>query len=1108
MDSIAFDQPWLLLLWPILAVGVALLGLRWLVALDAVRRWTAIVLRLALLAVIVLMLAGLQAVQTRQNLTVFALLDQSESVQRFAEPPALDDSPNEAADGENQRSIQRWAQRYLRRASDGKQKDDQFGWLRYDAQPSIEKLPGSGIRLQSGTVDAAREGTDTAAAIRQALPIVPEGGRLVLISDGNETSAAGSAGSAVARSELLAAARDAKAKNIAIDVLPLRYRVKQEAIVEGVYAPTEARRGQTVQLRVVLRATQPMAGQLHLLHDRNAVDLNGDAPGKATPVTTNDWTRETESNLPNAPQPKNASNANEASAPQNNANDDASPSPSNNGKETNGNRAAPDNKRSDKTGQYVAVKPIELPLAYSGVNQFEAAFEPATDQARQADRADNNAARGFTIVHGKGRVLFVSNVPGQQGNILPSALKDRGIALDVVSPTGLPGNISQLQRYDAVVFQNVPAERVTVPQQKMLARYVNDLGGGFVMVGGPKSFGAGGWTNSPIDRILPVDCQVPSQTVLPSGGLALVIDRSGSMAGRKQRLANEAGVLALKTLYPEDRISVIAFDNSATRIVPLQPNSDPPKIASKVRSIRSGGGTNIYAGLNKAYEDLAPLETQDAAVKHIILLTDGHSQTGNPIDLARKMSKAGISLSTVGVGPRKKDAFLQQLAQMTGGKYHPINNPNNLPQVFIKEARRIRKNLIKEQTFTPKVYPAKSPIMAGLSNVPKLKGLVLTGEKDDPRVFMPILGKEGEPVFAHWQVGLGRAAAFTSDATARWASDWVQWPGYGDFWAAVMRRISRPSASQSADLMTHIEAGTLRVRLDAASVSDQARFANNLSVQGSVLKPNGQTEPVTLQQTGPGVYETTMSAPSSGNYIATLFVESPNGQRRTVFGGATKTPGNELRQFRSNPAVLKRIAQTTGGEVLDPAKPQNARLFSRERTFTARSIQPMWRPLLVIALVLLLLDVANRRIAWEPRAIAAWGRARVQALAAMMTHRRVESEQTLGALKGRREQTREQYQAQSAAAANTEGTRQQPDAAQAEAPTRTARFDVGKHATPSGDFTEAVGAASEQTDTAVAEQTQPAQGEDQQSAGESTGSRLRAAKQRTRQKLGREDNES
>ena len=195
-------------------------------------------------------------------------------------------------------------------------------------------------------------------------------------------------------------------------------------------------------------------------------------------------------------------------------------------------------------------------------------------------------------MHGKGRVLVVDHLGAPSGRILPEALREHGIDLDVVPPAGLPRRLDALQRYDAVILQNVPADAVSSRQQKMLARYVNDLGGGLIMIGGVDSFAAGGWTNSPVDRVLPVSCQIPSQTVLPSGALVIVLDRSGSMGANvsgsaysQQELANEAAVLALATLYPQDLVGVIAFDHSPKWVVKLQFNSDAAAVAK--RSARS-----------------------------------------------------------------------------------------------------------------------------------------------------------------------------------------------------------------------------------------------------------------------------------------------------------------------------------------------------------------------------------------------------------------------------------------------------------------------------------------------------------------------------------------
>lgn len=989
---IHFDHPealWLLLL----AVPVVALGVRSLATMDRTRRWSAIGLRLVVLTLLVLILSGVQAVRWHEDLTVIAVSDQSESIRRFAQPPRKipTDQTEGGANQQEPVAIEDWLQDWLRHNSRGHYPDDRLGVITFDGRPIVQSLPSADLDSDTTSPSTPTTGTDIASAIRLGMALFPadSGKRLVLISDGNDTISPDG-------SDLLAVAREARAAGIPVDVLPIDYRVTNEVLVEGVYAPVESREGQTVSLRVVLRATAPAEGLLHLKHDGHLIDLNGPAIGAGLPVHLDRWADQQPTPAPEeaAPEP-----LVEAGSTNNNHNDQLTG-------------------RTDG-GRFVWMRKIEVPLALAGANRFEVVFEPAQGQDTIVT---NNKAESFTLVHGKGRLLIVDNLGSPAGRILPNALREHGIESTVVSGRQIPNRLTTLQRYDAVILQNVPIEMVSTKQQKLLARYVNDLGGGLVMVGGVDSFGAGGWTHSPVDQVLPVSCQVPNQTVLPSGALVLVLDRSGSMASgvtgsrySKQELANESAVLALQTLYPQDMIGVVAFDNSPQWIVQLRMNSSPQRVAKLVRSIQPGGGTNIYPALVEAYEALAPLQAQDAAVKHVILLTDGQSQDGRYYEIVGKMVHSGITVSTVGVGDDVNAAVLGLIAQMSGGTYYPISDPSKLPQVFIKEARTIRKNLVKEVTFDPQVVATGSPIMSGFASVPPLHGFVVTGAKNG--AYTPILGPEGEPIFAHWQVGLGRTAAFTSDATNRWSAPWLQWGGYADFWARVVRAVARPSASREFDLLTSFEKDKLKIRLDAVSDAGTKRreaggssFVNFLQVAGTVLGPDGRPQPVTLHQTGPGVYEVALPTQEPGNYIVSLFVQgnaSGSGdadQRHVVFSGAIKPEGTELRRFRSNRARLEQVAQITGGRVLDPTSRHTQTLFDRGSITASRSIRPLWRPLMFGLLSVFLLDVAIRRIAWDFASVMRWVTQRFEVLGRMMKSREDEAATTLDALKKRANQ--------------------------------------------------------------------------------------------------------
>jgi Ca-activated chloride channel homolog len=944
-----FEHPqhlWLLLL----AIPVVWLGLRSLATLDTGRRWLAIAIRLTLIFVLVFILAGFQMVKQHNDMTVVAVVDQSESVQRFARPGKTNPLPS--VDPEASGDI--WALKYLAQASDSRRSDDKIALVGFDGKPYVRAMPSSDLNFDPGAIVQPVDGSDIASSIRLAMAMFPanNGKRMVLVSDGNDTVAGALA--------MLDAAREAKAAGIPIDVLPIEYKVDNEVTVDAVYNPVEARQGQTVGLRIVLRATSPARGQVYIKHDGTLLVLGNKGVNGAS-VKESDWTPEAYDSLTNTP----ANAANPVAA---------QTQPASGGGGMANLPGMPGYTADGKVSRYVCIKTVDLPLAYSGINRFEVEFQPEKgfDQL-----PGNNKAESFALVSGKGKTLFVDGVGGDPGNILPKNLLARGYDITVIPPENFPTRLADLQRYDCVIFQNVPIDNILPGQQGNLSRYVTELGGGFVMIGGPDSFGAGGWTGSSIDKLLPVECQIPNQKIMPSGALCIVLDHSGSMAApvagtnkSQQDCANEAAVLAIQTLYPDDMVCVVVFDSGADIVVPMGRVGNASSITRAVRSISPAGGTDIVSGLEKAATVVNKLSPKEAAVKHVLLLTDGQSADGNYRDIIGSIVKSGGTLSTVGVGDGVNGSLLQNLAQMGGGTYYPIKNPKTLPQVFIKEARTIRKKLIKEENFIPTIVSTGSPITAGISGYPAMKGYVLTGEKRDARVFTPLVGPEREPIFAHWQIGLGRSAAFTSDASNRWATPWLAWNGYSDFWVRTLRLIARPGNDSRIDMTAVADNGKLKIKLDAAGTLQEMRksgsqFVDFMRVKGSVVAPDGTVQTVSLLQTGPGLYEAETTADLPGSYIVSLIADDNQGNRHAVFGGTTRPPGNELRRFESNRSILEQVAQITGGRVLNAKDPSAAPLFDRSGVEVSRSIKPMWYSLLTLALVLFILDVATRRVAFD-----------------------------------------------------------------------------------------------------------------------------------------------
>ncbi|MCX5659310.1 MAG: VWA domain-containing protein [Planctomycetota bacterium] len=1023
--NIRFDQPellWLLLL----ALPMAWLGHRSLAAVDPGRRWTALGLRVAVLVVLTLMLAGLAAVRWMDDLTVVAVIDRSESVRRFVRPPdafappptpvavvapkSIKPAKTGATAGKQPATapappintgVDAWLTAWVSESSKGRRVDDRLGVVTFDGRPTVRSLPSITPELGASTIEQPRDGTDIAEAIRQAISMPAEGPRrIVLLSDGRDNTADGGGSS---EGEILAAAREAASANIRIDVVPLDYRLRQEVMVDGLYTPAEAHEGQTVTLRTVLRATQPTPGKLFLRHDGQVVEIHGPGKPPAIQIRADSWIPESD-----APAPGNGTVQGGESAE----------------KEAGKPGAPPES--ASPTGQFVRVVNIEMPMDYAGVNRFEALFEP--DKGFDT-LAANNRAESFTLVRGASRVLFVDAVGGDDGKALPRTLRGLGMLVDVLPPTEAPSSLADFLRYDAVVFQDVPAESINASQQEMLAKYVTEMGGGLLVVGGPNSFGAGGWTNTPIDRIMPVDCKIPTTARLPVGCLMLVIDRSGSMSERaypgappRLDVAVEAAVLAVSALHPQDLVGLIAFDfNAELLLVPTPVGPNREKIVNTLRHISYGGGTSLYKALEGAYLAFQTPEAKEASAKHLIFLTDGDGEGGDYAGLLAKMRAEKITVTTIGIGVGE-GGILSWIAEQGKGTFYPVDDPSHLPQIFIKETRTVRRTLIKEKPFLPRIMPTGSPILEGFVSAPSLNGLVMTGpkrdpsgERLDPRVFTPLLGPDGEPLFAHWQIGLGRTAAFTSDATTRWAADWLHWGRFADFWGRTLRLVARPPQSVEIDTLTTVRQGMLHVRLDASGIEtgepakgntsgNAAGNSGGLSVVGSVLRPDGSVVRMSLRQTGPTLYEGELPAGDEGNYIVSLLTQDAKGHRTAIVSGATRNPGAELRRFSSNTGLLRQIAAITGGRELDPLKPEAGLLFDRAGLEPTPAFKPLWRPLLVLLLVLFLMDVAARRVAWDFARMAQSLRLRTSLMSQQIRGREAEAQATLATLRARAEQ--------------------------------------------------------------------------------------------------------
>jgi uncharacterized membrane protein len=601
---------------------------------------------------------------------------------------------------------------------------------------------------------------------------------------------------------------------------------------------------------------------------------------------------------------------------------------------------------------------ISLPGAEAGFRDFQVQVDPAgADGFYQ-----NNQLAAFTRIIGPPRVLVVSASDAEVEHLLP-ALAEAGIDAVRTTPAALPVGLAPLAEYDSVILANVPASQLTLRRMEALQSYVRDLGGGLVTIGGPDAYGPGGYFQTPLEDVLPVETQIRDQQRLPQLTLVYLIDRSGSMAGAGPsgvaniELAKEAIIRSIDFLQPTDRAGVVSFDTDGYWIAEIQPVLDRFSLQRLVATLRASGGTDILAGMNLVAEAV----TNDPSDrKHIILLTDGGASPRNLVELARQLrEEQDVTTSVIAIGAGPSD-FLAEMAEAGGGNYHAVDVIENIPAIFTLETVLATRSYIIEQPFVPTIT-ASSPIIEGITSAPPLLGYVATTPRQTAQVVLRGPEPYNDPLLATWQYGLGRAAAFTSDAAARWAVNWVTQADYARFWSQAVRWTITEGASGQLETRVQFEGRQAVVTVDARDGA--GGFLNGLALTAAVVDPALNARSIPLRQVAPGRYEGVFVPSETGAYFVgvsgtgisdgvpievsqtTGWVQGYSAEYATAGSGADLN-------------LLAEIAALTGGADLSAAPEA---VFAHN--LNARSA---WTPLnawlLLLALLLLPLDIALRRI--------------------------------------------------------------------------------------------------------------------------------------------------
>lgn len=497
-------------------------------------------------------------------------------------------------------------------------------------------------------------------------------------------------------------------------------------------------------------------------------------------------------------------------------------------------------------------------VGQGGLLPYEVVLLPEKDTFKQ-----NNQLSAFTMISDMPHILLIQD-DEEQGQNLINILEDYA-HIDVKSAKEVPQDMANLLPYDAFILADVSKPDLDDTFLENLNDMIINQGKGLVAVGGDNSYGLGGYKDTLLETMLPVEMDVKSKEEKPNLGLVLVIDKSGSMSSgqygiTKLELAKEAAIRATEILEEKDQLGVIAFDDTTKWVIETSLVDNRGAMQDQIATIVPGGGTTILPSLAAAVDDLAE---RDVALKHIILLTDGQAERMGYESTLAKMTTEGITLSTVAVGEGADRQLLNYLSMQGGGRYYETDVFTDIPSIFTKEAYMAGKKYLNNITFFPELY-SSSVILSGIDALPELEGYVATSKKDNARTIL--VGPEEDPILATWQYGLGRTMAWTPDIDGLWTSQWLGWEGNRHFWINAMSWLIQEGMNADYSIETAYEEGIGKITV--TSLEDTTTLSETFN--GTLISPQGETVPINLEAVAPGVYEGDFVPEGEGVYMVNI----------------------------------------------------------------------------------------------------------------------------------------------------------------------------------------------------------------------------------------------
>lgn len=583
------------------------------------------------------------------------------------------------------------------------------------------------------------------------------------------------------------------------------------------------------------------------------------------------------------------------------------------------------------------------------VESFEVKVAAAGDTC-----AENDSYHAYSVVDSVPKTLLVSGI-NEDSSQYENLLRSANCNYQTVSAINAPATLEGLLEFKSIILDNVYLSDLPEGFLDHIETYVKDYGCGLICCGGDDSFALGGYRESVLETVLPVDMELRGVDEIPTTAMIMVVDHSGSMSSyagdgaTNLDLAITAAETAVDQMRSTDYVGVIAFDDKYDWVVEPTIASDKEGIKAQIETIREGGGTTIQPSLWAA---LKGVKDCDADIRHVILLTDGQGESRNYSELTSAYTDAKVTLSTVAVGEDSDARLLEQIAEDCGGRYYYSDMASEIPKIFAQEVFLSGDTYLQNGVFALAVK--NSEITKGLFEAgwPSIYGYVSATPKNSSNVL--IASEKDDPVLTVMQYGLGHTVAWNTDVTNEWTAGFAGKDDYVQLWKRVIDYSAGNAAigEDSVDVTT--AGGSTGVIYHASDYGEQTK------VEAVYTDPEGNTQTAPLQATAPGRFEAKLDTDITGIYNLSVRRIDDGSVTNAVTTAAAVQYSDEYKFGVSTSAFTGFVERY--GKMLTPED-----TFWQQRKSAAKERYELAKWLILLAILWFVMDIAFRRFHFLPQ---------------------------------------------------------------------------------------------------------------------------------------------